>query len=197
MTEPLEIRISSNAAELLGRFDRLPKRIQGGIARGLRRGLLLAESAFLRRHQATTGGSVKLSGARSGLGSRLTSLVARGSDMSLEGAIGFRRTRGFPYELSQEFGAKAKSGKAMAIPLTPEARIVGSPRNFATPLRIQKINGKVFLVMDRPKASFVIEYILKKSIPPRLNFRDTIIRQVPSISDEITKGATEGSSNGS
>jgi hypothetical protein len=189
-----QIKISSNAQDVLQRFTRLPVLMQKGVIAGVRRALLITEDKVRMSNRATGVDSVKFSGARSGLSSRLTSYARANAVLGFEGAIGFRKTQGFPYELSQEFGAKAKPGKAMAIPLTPEARAAGSPRQFPGKLRIVKTPRKAFLVMSGKAAGFgaMVQYILVKSIPARMKFRDTVKGQADAIGQSIVEGAIVG-----
>lgn len=185
--------LSLDAAAVLRRFERLPKQVQEGAARGLERGLIVAESEFLRK----TG--VKLSGARSGLASRLTHKVKVGGFYMIDGVIGFRKTALFPYELAQEFGANAGKG-AMAIPLSPEAKALSkrgvSARDFPRPLALVK-SSKALLVESR-KTRSVFHYVLVKSIRPRLRFRETMKNQAGQISRAIVEGSREttGAGNG-
>lgn len=187
------IEITSNAAQLARVFEKLPARVQIGVSNGLERALLVIETKIRQRCNTTSPGSVKFAGARSGLSSRLTSYVERIPGMGLDGAIGFRRTSGFPYELSQEFGARAKPGKAMSIPVTDEARAVGSPRNFPGKLTLVKGHHSVVLIRKQPRGTFQagmgVQYVLVKSIPPRLGFRKTVTENTGLISDEMVTGA--------
>lgn len=190
----LKIEISSNAEQLARVFDRLPKKVQAGVSKGLERALLLIESKIRLRCQSTSATSVKFRGARSGLSSRLTSYVERIPGMGLDGAIGFRRTRGFPYELAQEFGARAKPGKAMSIPVTDEARAVESPRNFPGGLVLVKGLHSAVLIQKQARGMFQgmkVQYVLVKSIPARLGFRKTVTENVDLISDEMVDGANK------
>jgi len=188
-----KIQISSNAEQLARTFERLPKRVQTGVSNGLERALLVIESKMRVRCQSTSADSVRFSGSRGGLSSRLTSYVKRLPGMGLDGAIGFRRTRGFPYELAQEFGARAKAGKAMAIPVTDEARAAGSPRNFPGGLVLVKGIHKAVLIKRASPGVFrgglMVQYVLVKSIRARLGFRQTVNDNVDLISNEMTRGA--------
>lgn len=192
MSDGIKIEISSDAEQLARTFERLPKRVQTGISNGLKRSLILIEDKVRMRCRATSGDSVKFSGSRSGLSSRLTSYVKLLPGMGLDGAIGFRRTRGFPYELAQEFGAHAKPGKAMSIPVTDEARAAGGASHFPGKLRLVKTGHGAILVRDRiagMRGMFEVEYVLVKSIPPRLGFRQTVNANTDLISGEMVAGA--------
>lgn len=188
-----KIQITSNAETLARAFEHLPKRVQTGVSNGLERALLIIEDKMRVRCGSTSGTSVKFSGSRGGLSSRLTSYVKRLPGMGLDGAIGFRRTRGFPYELAQEFGARAKPGHAMSIPVTDEARAAGSPRNFPGGLVLVKgIHKAVLIKRASPgifKGGMMVQYVLVKSIPARLGFRQTVQSGAGLISDEMVKGA--------
>ena len=190
----MNLTLTSNAAEVIREFRRLPANIQGGINRRLKGALLVVEDKVRLRNRSTGSDSVAFTGGRSGLSSRLTSYVRGGASLGFEAAIGFRRTKGFPYELAQEFGAKAKPGKAMAIPLTPEARAAGSPRQFPGVLVIIKRSASAKAVLATVRGEKVdAQYALRKSIPPRLGFKKTVMENVGFISEEIVKGAIEGS----
>ena len=186
-----QIKLESNAQDILKRFTRLPVLMQKGIVLGVRRTLLIVEDKVRMQNRATGPDSVRFSGARAGLSSRLTSYARASSVLGFEGAIGFRKTRGFPYELSQEFGAKAKPGKAMAIPVTPEARAVDSPRQFPGELFVRKWGNKA-LLMQKVGMLTATQYVLVKRIPARMKFRDTVKGQSPMISQAVVDGAIAG-----
>jgi hypothetical protein len=187
------------------RFRRLPKDVQTGVRNGLERGLLVAES------RVRTGTGLKFRRGGAGLSGRLTSFVKTTSSGDVEGAIGFRKTRGFPYELAQEFGAKAKPGKSMAIPISPEAKAASNrgegPWSFGGRLRLVKGLSKMLLIEDRYRAGgrgggatvalrTDLHYVLVKSIPARLRFRENVTAAIPYISEQVVKGtkATTGAS---
>jgi hypothetical protein len=192
---PVDIQVEARG--LMARFDLLPKAVQAAVVRGLRRGLILAEEDVRRNAE------LRFSGARSGILSRLTSSVATGrSAMAVEGIIGFRKTKGFPYEMSQEFGAKARPGGAMAIPVSDEAKRLSAagkgPRDMAD-LQLIKTGKGAFLAAvghrwanqyGRSGGMLMTHYVLVKSIRPRLHFRASVEKAVPSIMAEI---ATEAS----
>ena len=175
------ITLSSNAAVVLRRFGRLGRDVQQRVVQGVRRALLITETDVQRR------ADVKWRRGGAGLAGRLTSYAEPKGDWLLDAAIGFRKTRGFPYELSQEFGAKAKPGKAMSIPLTDRARRAGSPRDYPGELAFVKTANKAFLVPEDAGPKLEPAYILVKSIPARLNFRKTVEANVPTISREVEK----------
>lgn len=180
----VELKLETNVEEVLRWFDRLPKEVQTAVKKGLARALLIIEDKVRR----STG--VKLSGARAGLSSRLTSYVETPSDskIALDGVIGFRKTKGFPYELAQEFGAKAKPGKAMSIPVSPEAKRMNQlgqgPRDFPGKLFIPR-GRHVLAAYMKGAGTFVTQYVLVKSIKPRLKFVETVMNNVKVIDDEV------------
>jgi hypothetical protein len=198
--------ITSNAANILRAFDALPKNLQTGVSKGLRRALLLLEDIVKRR------ADVKFAGARSGLVSRLTSYVETGGALAIDGVIGFRKTAHFPYELSQEYGAQAKPGKSMVIPVSPEAKALAArglgPKDMAgVKLFIPK--GKHVLVAEVQRArlgrsstgrytservttaSVEVQYILIKSLRPRLHFRENVMDNLDVVSREVEGGMKE------
>jgi hypothetical protein len=189
------LQISFDAEQVLRYFARLPPATQTAVKQGVERGLILAESAFRMNP------GVRLSGSRSGLGSRLTHFVATGGDMAIVGAVGFRKTALFPYELSQEFGANAHKG-AMAIPISPEAKAMSkrgdSARDFPRKLHLIKGMGKALLIEHVMSAGgrgggasvhrrSDVHYVLKKSLRPRMRFRETMRNQAGQISDQIVQ----------
>jgi hypothetical protein len=184
----VELKLETNVTEVLQRFERLPKEVQTAVKKGLGRALLLIETKV----RQSTG--VKLSGARSGLSSRLTSYVETPQDgkIAIDGAIGFRVTKGFPYELSQEFGAKAKPGKAMSIPVSPEAKRLNQlgqgPRDFPGKLFIPR-NRHVLSAYSKGAGQFVVHYVLVKSIRPRLKFVETVMNNIGIIDQEVGEAA--------
>lgn len=192
------LKLETNAQELMQRFDRLPGAVQDGILKGIKGALVVAESNFLKNP------GVRMTGSRSGLSSRLTSYAQKDSIDQVDAAIGFRKTSHFPYELSQEFGAKAKAGGAMVIPLTPIAKAlaqrgIGPREGFAAGrLRVIKTHSGAFLAeMVRGRrvifgAALLWHYKLVKSIPARMRFRAAMMEAVPVISERIATGAREG-----
>jgi hypothetical protein len=194
----IPLQTTVDAAAVLETFRKLPKQLQTGVKSGLGRGLLVAES------RVRTGTGLKFRRGGAGLSGRLTSFVRTTTSGDIEGAIGFRKTRGFPYELAQEFGAKAKPGRAMSIPVSPEAKAASNrgegPRSFGNRLRLVKGLRKMLLVEDRFRgggrgggASIAsrtdLHYVLVKSIPARLRFRDNVQASIPYISEQVVKGA--------
>ena len=184
-----DFTIESNANTVLAAWSTYPKKVQQAALRGLTRGLILAEQAV------RTGAQLRFTGSRAGLLSRLTSYSATTPRGGLYGVIGFRRTRGFPYELAQETGAKAKGGGAMAIPVSREAKLLGqrnvSARDFPRELFRPK-NTHVLAERGAHRAlgaardsQFQIHYVLVKSISPRLNFRASVLKATPTIADQI------------
>ena len=194
----LTIQVDSNAAQLMMRLERMPERQRNGISRGLQRALLVTEDKVRR------GTAVKFRRGGSGLAGRLTSYVRPAGETGIEAAIGFRKTRNFPYELSQEFGAKAKAGGAMSIPISPEAKALSArgqgPRAMGDRLVMIKGKARVLLVEERKRGSrgigrTDIHWVLVKAIPARLKFRETVTGSIPMISEEIVKGWQEGIRN--
>lgn len=195
------LQIETNAAALVMRFNRMPVNQQKGITKGLARGLLLAEDRVRR------GTALKFRRGGSGLAGRLTSFARAEGRGDIEGAIGFRKTRNFPYELSQEYGAKAKGGKAMSIPISAEAKALSNrglgPRDMGNRLTLIKGMGKALLIENRKRAGgrggganthfrTDVHWVLVKSIPPRLKFRENVAASVPMISEEVMRGWREG-----
>jgi len=181
-----QIKFDTNARRILARFDSYPKAMQTAIQNGLARGLLLVEDQVKRR------ADVRFSGSRQGLASRLTSYTkVAGSAAAIDGIIGFRRTRGFPYELAQEFGAKAKPGGAMAIPITPEAKHLSqlgkSAKDFPRKLFIPGSKGDPTGVLAESVGAnrMVVHYVLVKSIPPRLHFRENVTDNLDIVADHV------------
>lgn len=177
-------QLTSNAAEIIERFRKLPAEVRQGVAVGVKRAFPLMKTAFLQQK------TVNYRMGAAGLGGRLTSYVSTDKFAFLDAAIGFRKTSKFPYELSQEFGAKAKPGKAMAIPVTTAARRAGSPRDFPKPLSLIVTMGKAFLVEEGKNVSR-LQYVLVKSIKARLRFREIMLSQGDVISREILQGVRE------
>jgi len=183
--------VTTNAGEIMRRFNSLPAAIQAGIVRGAGRALILA------REQVRTGTGIRSRGGSRGLMGRLTSYARADRIIGLDAAIGFRnRARGFPYELAQEFGAKASSGKAMAIPISSKARLLSDagsgPRQFPGKLFIPPHMHVLAEAYVRGGGIKEIHYALVKSIPPRLKFMRTMQTQLPAISDAIVAGSKEG-----
>lgn len=178
------IQITGNAAELVARFNRLEPAAREGIRRGIAGALLSIESKVLQ------GAGVKWRRGAGGLAGRLTSYARLGGAWGVDAAIGFRRTQGFPYELAQEFGAKAKGGGSLAIPISQEARGAsdrGLGARSMEGLFVLRANGKAFLARQ-VKRHLEIHYILKKSIPPRLRFRENVMNNAGLVSDGVMHG---------
>ena len=178
-----DLKIESNAQEILARFHKLPESVQTAVLAGVKRGLILIDTDIRTKTR------VKASGARSGLMSRLTNYAKKSGDLGVDAAIGFRKPRHFPYEYSQEYGAKAKPGKAMAIPVTPEARAMSQrgkgPREF--PRKLFMPPGYHILAEATGKATLMIQYILVKSIPPRLDFGKITVAGISKVWKEVVE----------
>jgi hypothetical protein len=181
------ITFSSNINAVLKGFAKQPAKIQDAIVRGTKRGLLLTRG-YVRK-----GAELRFTGGRSGLISRLTSDAHKTGLMGMTGYIGFRRTTGFPYELSQEFGAHAKPGKMMAIPVSPLAIAAGQrgigPRKLGVKLFIPPHMHVLCEAYKSQKRGPIktVHYVLVESIKPRLNFRRTVLDQAPMIGREIAE----------
>lgn len=182
------IQLDTNVREVLEKFHRLPGNMQVAVKRGLGRGLILIQERVITK----TG--VKWRRDNSGLRGRLTSHVETIKSgfgvMDVDGVIGFRKTKNFPYELSQELGAKAKPNKAMVIPVSDLAKQLSQrgkgPRDFPGGLFIPK--GKHVLMESRISGAVpVLHYILVKSIAPRLKFRETVWASGDVVSREISE----------
>jgi len=164
------------------KFERLPKAVQMGVLQGVKRGLLLTEDRVRRNTR------IKSRRGAAGLMGRLTSNAETKPFMGVEGVIGFRRTRGFPYELAQEFGAKAKPGKAMAIPVSTRAKKAAGPRSMSDLVLVKK--GKQAMLIEEGKRGAVkVHYILVKRIKPRLRFMASVTANMNVISTQIERGA--------
>ena len=185
-----DLRLDTNAEQILARFARLPQALQQAVARGLKRGLLLVEE------RVRAGASLRWRRGRGGLLGRLSSYVATNAGSWIEGAIGFRKTAGFPYEFAQEDGAVPRSAKALAIPITPEARRAGSPRQFPRRLFVPKgthVLAEMLYSRARGMKGFIRDlvphYVLVRSIPPRLRFRENVVAGLPELSREVVTEA--------
>ncbi len=183
------IKISSNAAEVIRRYRALPPKVQAGVERGLRGALLQIES------KVRMNASLKWRRGAAGLSGRLASVVRRGGMLGIKGEIGFRKTSRFPYELAQEFGARARPGGAMTIPLTAEAKAAESARQMQSLFVYRARSGKAFLaeaIQGKRFTRLIMHFLLVKDIPPRLKFRETVLANVRLISDGIVDGARQG-----
>lgn len=186
----IRINLDSNAQELVNRFRVLPVNVRNGVRGGLADALLITET------RVRTGTSLKWRRGGAGLSGRLTSYARNGGELGIDAAIGFRKTAGFPYELAQEFGAHAKPGGAMAIPVSPIARAMSDrgqgPRDWAPGTIFRLPNTRVLVENPGPGAENILHYVLVKSIPPRLKFRETVNAQAGLISQQILAGARRG-----
>ena len=179
----IEARFDEQTMRVLRRFRRLPERAQVAMQKSLGRELILTEEAVKSK------ADIRFRRGARGLAGRLTSFARTTSGGDLDGAIGFRKTRGFPYELSQEFGAKARPGGAMAVPITPMARRAASPRTHPHADKLFAIQGmKKLLLVRETNTAIHVEYVLVKSLPPRLHFRRTIGGRVRRLGDAVWGG---------
>lgn len=186
--------LDTNAADLMRRFHALPQAMRGGIVSGLRKALLVVEG------KVTANAQLKFRRGGAGLAGRLTSYARPDSALGVDAAIGFRKRRGFPYEMAQEFGATAKPGGAMAIPISPLARRLSDrgigPRQSG--LILFRPKGKNVLLEYRGLLrggglrSAPLHYVLVKRIKPRLGFVKTVTASFGTIADGIVRGATMG-----
>lgn len=176
------LKVDSNAAEVIRQFKRYPKDVQTSIVRGLKRVLLIVEGHVQQR----TG--IKTRRGSAGVMGRLTSYAEPDRFLGLDGAIGFRKTSGFPYELAQEFGARARPGGAMTIPVSAKAKHMSQlgqgPRKFPGGLFIPANTHVLVSEVDED-----VHYVLVKSISPRLKFMKTVIGDLSLISNEVTRAA--------
>jgi len=146
---------------------------------------------MLAEDRVRTNTKVKARRGAAGLMGRLTSYARPSVKWGVDAAIGFRKTRGFPYELSQEYGAKAKPGKAMAIPINREAKALsgrgGGPRDYPRELVLVKTKDKALLFPAGKRGGTLSKpaYVLVKSIQPRLKFRENVTRSLPEISRQV------------
>lgn len=188
MARPV-LSLSVDAREVLARLHGFPPKLNASIVRELRGELLVLQTSVRRNAR------IKSRRGAAGLFGRLTSyadLTATG----IRSAIGFRKTGGFPYELTHEFGANAGRG-AMPVPISPDAKGLAhrnmGPRSMTAKLFVLRTNGKAFLAeYVQGKRMPVFHYILMKSLPPRLNFRQTVLAAGPQISSAIVNGANRG-----
>lgn len=177
---PDGVEISSNAATILRRFAHLPLEVRGAVRKGLARALLLIED----RVRSNT--RIRPRHGASGLLGRLTSHVKVGGPLGIDGVIGFRKTAGFPYEYAQEFGAHARKGRAMAIPITAEARRAGSPRKMEGLFRPKGTNVLVrTITRGQRELRSELHWVLVAAIPPRLRFRETVLSSLGLVSREV------------
>jgi len=174
----MDASVEFEGSRIISRFQRLPNAVQTAVQRGSKRGLLILED------RVRTGTDIKNRGGGRGLMGRLTSFVSADS-AGMDAVIGFRKTKGFPYELSQEFGAKAKPGKAMSIPLTPEARRVDSPREMDDLVLIKTASNAVLAKVDDGRVD--PQFVLVKSIKPRLRFRENVQKGLPLFFREVVR----------
>lgn len=187
------VEISMDAAEAIRKIRSAPPAVVAAFLGGLRSSLLLVEDDVRR------GSALKWRRGSAGLAGRLTSYAKMDGLGDVDAAIGFRKRRGFPYELAQEFGAKAKAGGAIAIPLSAMAKRASEqgrgPRELGVPLRVAKINGKAFLVANLSRAGraagvrVMIHYIFVKAIKPRLGFMAAMRRSIPKLSNDVVDAA--------
>lgn len=183
------IKLETNAADIVRRFRGMPAVVQTAVLSGIRRWELLAET----RVRQSAG--VKFSGSRSGLDSRLTSYAKKDDIASVDAAIGFRKTSNFPYELSQEFGATAKPGKAMVVPVSARAKALSArglgPRDMPDKMFIPK-GRHVLVSYNKGLGGMEVQYVLIKSLKPRLGFRKTVLGFVPELGKEIVESWRQG-----
>lgn len=189
MSSNMRITVTSNVDQLVRRFRLLPPQVRQGVRDGLVRTLLVVES------RVRSGSGVRWRRGMAGLAGRLTSFAELSGALGINAAIGFRRTRGFPYELSQEFGARARGG-AMAVPISPIARRMSDrgqgPRDWPRGKIFRLPNTRVLAEVPGPRAQPIIHYALTKSIPPRLRFIEIVRGQSSEISAGVLQGAREG-----
>ena len=186
----INIQIDHDAERLIQRFNTLAHNIRAGVRSGLQRSLLTVET------RVRQGSGVRFRRGMAGLAGRLTSYSRLSGPLGIDAAIGFRRTSGFPYELAQEFGARAAPGKAMAVPVSPMAQRMSDrgqgPRDWAPGELFRMRNTRVLAHRPGPKAKPEVHYVLVKSIPPRLRFVQTVRDNRGEIERGIMSGAREG-----
>ena len=179
----MPIELTPESLRALENFRQFGPKVQRNIRAALKRALLRLEE------KVRAGTDVKWRRGRAGLLGRLTSYVEEQGAGGLDGVIGFRRNRGFPYELAQEFGAQAKPGGAMAIPVSAKARALCEqgvkPRDFPVKL-VRPPNMHVLAeVYKRGGGLKTIHFVLVKSIAPRLNFQRSVVENGAIVSEEL------------
>lgn len=175
----MRLWFQTNASDILRRFDRWPSYVQTSILKALKRHLMLMEGKVKQR------ADIKARRGSSGLMGRLTSYARVTGNDHVDAAIGFRKTRGFPYEYAQEFGARAKAGGAMAIPMSPIARALsersgGGPSPRQLGIALFRPRGTNVLLEARQRST-VLHYVLVKAIKPRLHFRRTVTQELTDL----------------
>ncbi len=186
--------LDTNAANLMRRFRTLPKAMRDGAVAGLRRALMTVEG------KVTANAGLKWRRGGAGLQGRLTSYARADAALGIDAAIGFRKRRGFPYELAQEFGATAKAGGAMTVPISPLARRLSDrgigPRDSGIKLFRPKGSNVLLEYRGYTRGGGLREqpahYALVKSIRPRLGFTKTVTASFGEIGDGIIRGAMTG-----
>jgi hypothetical protein len=192
--------IDTNAAKLVRRFAKLPAAMRAGIVKSVGAELLTIEGDVTRNAE------LKWRRGGAGLQGRLTSYSRAHSTLGLDAAIGFRKRRGFPYELAQELGAQARKGGAMAVPISPIARRLADRGISArhSGLDLFRPKGTNILAsnlkhggrdsqgkyISRSRTDlFEPHYALVKSIRPRLGFIRTVTQRLADIGKAILRGA--------
>lgn len=185
------MQITTNAADLLKRFEFFPEKVQTNLKAGLGRALIILEG------RVRTGTAIKARRGDAGVMGRLTSYTVAKPGIGLDGVIGFRKIRGFPYEIAQEFGAKAKPGGAMAMPVSGKAKRLAAqgegPRKFPEKLFIPPHMHVLAEAFKRGAGGIkTIHYVLLKSIKPRLRFMEIVGRYGPArVSFEVEAAVGE------
>lgn len=115
---------------------------------------------------------------------------ARAEGDGVRGVWGVQDVR---YALMMEVGGviKPKRAKFLAIPLTPEARIAGSPRRMPGLAYVQSKNGQPMLI---DSTSGDAQYLLRDSvtIPARPYLRPAADVHYPRMAAEIRKAFEKG-----
>ena len=193
MANEFQIEFDADAQRVLRAFRGLAPHIQQGIVKGATRGLLLLET------RVRMGAGLKWRRGGAGLSGRLTSWAAQRGD-EIDGAIGFRKTRQFPYELAQEFGAKGP----MTIPISGQAKAASArgigPRGIGIDLALVKRSGKPPLLVESRDSQrgwykgmkTVVHYVIVSGLKPRLKFRQNVRAGMPTLSGEIVSGFRDG-----
>jgi hypothetical protein len=179
------LHIESDAWKLLREFSALPKHLQEAVQKGLKRALILLEELVRRR------ADLKFAGSRSGLSSRLTSYVEAGGALVIDGVIGFRKSAHFPYELSHEYGAMAKAGGAMVVPVSAQAKALSArglgPKDMAGVKLFIPRGGHVLAayIPGSKSIGIQVQYILIKTLRPRLHFRENVMDNLDIVENEV------------
>jgi len=183
-----ELRVTGlqgTQAQLALAATRIPQSLDAVMRTQLTQAVSYARARYLSGGTTVDRLAVRTGGVRAAFQSR----VSRQGPI-VYGRIGYFSDDAPAWVGVHEYGATIRPRRAryLAIPLTEEARRVGSPRAYPSPLFSARSRRGNLLLFRREGRAIVPVYLLRDSvtIPARPALAPTVARFAPQIAQELT-----------